>query len=175
MSDDILRYPIGKFQVPVSYTSEDMRGWINDIKTLPGKMRHAIIGLGYDQLNTPYRPGGWTLRQVVHHTADSHLNAMIRFKWAMTEDNPTIKAYQEADWALLPDYKLPVEASLKILDGLHQRMVAMFEGFSEDDWNRTFIHPETGATISLKRNLALYAWHGNHHLAHITNAVKGFK
>src|ERR1700761_3741944 len=174
MSDDQLRYPTGKFQIPVSYTPEDIRGWINDIKTLPGKMRHAIIGLNYEQLDTPYRPGGWTLRQVVHHIADSHLNAMIRFKWAMTEDNPTIKAYHEADWALLPDYKLPVEASLKILDGLHQRLVALFEGFHEDDWNRTFIHPESGATISLKRNLAMYSWHGRHHLAHITNTIKGF-
>jgi len=175
MNDDQLRYPIGKFQVPVSYNSDEIRGWINDIKTLPGQLRHAIIGLNYEQLDTPYRPGGWTIRQVVHHVADSHMNALIRFKWAMTESNPTIKAYQEADWALLPDYKLPVEASLKIIDGLHQRLVAMFEGFSEDDWNRTFIHPESGATISLKRNLAMYSWHGKHHLAHIINTVKGFK
>ena len=174
MSEDLLRYPIGKFEVPVSYTPAEIHNWINVIKTLPGKMRHAIIGLNDTQLDTPYRPGGWTIRQVVHHVADSHMNACIRFKWAMTEDNPTIKAYQQTDWALLPDYKLPVEASLKILDGLHQRLVALFEGFSEDDWNRTFIHPESGATISLKRNLAMYAWHSKHHLAHITNTVKNF-
>jgi hypothetical protein len=172
--DEQLKYPIGKFIVPVTYTNEDIRGWINDIKELPGKLRQTIITLNETQLDTPYRPGGWTLRQVVHHIADSHLNAMIRFKWALTEDQPTIKAYKQSDWALLPDYRLPVEPSLKLLEGLHQRLVALFESFTEDDWDRSFIHPETGATITLKRNLALYAWHSKHHLAHITETMKGF-
>lgn len=172
--DEQLKYPIGKFIVPVTYTNEDIRGWINDIKELPGKLRQTIITLNETQLDTPYRPGGWTLRQVVHHVADSHLNAMIRFKWALTEDQPTIKAYKQSDWALLPDYRLPVEPSLKLLEGLHQRLVALFESFTEDDWDRSFIHPETGATITLKRNLALYAWHSKHHLAHITETMKGF-
>jgi hypothetical protein len=172
--DEQLKYPIGKFIVPVTYTNEDIRGWINDIKELPGKLRQTIITLNETQLDTPYRPGGWTLRQVVHHIADSHLNAMIRFKWALTEDKPTIKAYKQSDWALLPDYRLPVEPSLKLLEGLHQRLVALFESFTEDDWDRSFIHPETGATITLKRNLALYAWHSKHHLAHITETVKRF-
>jgi hypothetical protein len=172
--DEQLKYPIGKFIVPVTYTNEDIRGWINDIKELPGKLRQTIITLNETQLDTPYRPGGWTLRQVVHHVADSHLNAMIRFKWALTEDQPTIKAYKQSDWALLPDYRLPVEPSLKLLEGLHQRLVALFESFTEDDWDRSFIHPETGATITLKRNLALYAWHSKHHLAHITETMKRF-
>jgi len=174
MTDDQLKYPIGKFEVPVSYTNDDIRNWINTIKTLPGKVRLAIMSLNDKQLDTPYRPGGWTLRQVVHHMADSHMNSLIRFKWALTEETPTIKAYEEAAWALLPDYKLPVESSLKMLDGIHQHLVALFESFTENEWNRTFIHPETGASISLKRNLALYAWHSKHHLAHITNTIKGF-
>lgn len=174
MTDEQLRYPIGKFTVPVTYTSEDIRKWINDIKVLPGKVRHAIIKLNETQLDTPYRPGGWTLRQVVHHMADSHMNSLIRFKWTLTEDRPTIKAYQEKDWAMLADSRLPVEPSLKMLEGIHQRLVALFESFTEDEWDRAFIHPESGATITLKRNLALYSWHGRHHLAHITETIKRF-
>jgi len=175
MTDEELRYPTGKFKPPVSYTQHAINGWINDIKTLPGRMRNAVLGLTEQQLDTQYRTGGWTIRQVVHHVADSHMNSIIRFKWALTEENPTIKAYEEADWALLPDYRLPIEPSLKMLDGIHQRMVAMFEGMTEEQWNRTFVHPESGDTISLKRNLAMYSWHGKHHLAHITETIKRFK
>ncbi|MBS1528655.1 MAG: DinB family protein, partial [Bacteroidetes bacterium] len=113
-------------------------------------------------------------RQVVHHLADSHMNSLIRFKWALTEENPTIKAYEEADWALLPDYRLPIEPSLKMLEGIHQHLGALFDSFTEEQWNRTFIHPETGASVLLKRNLALYAWHGKHHLTHITETAKKF-
>jgi len=174
MTDEELKYPIGKFTVPMSYTGDEIRGWIHDIKTFPGKLRHAIIKLNDAQLDTPYRPGGWTIRQVVHHVADSHMNSLIRFKWGLTEETPTIKAYAEADWALLPDYRLPVESSLKIIDGTHQHLTALFESFNDEQWSRTFIHPENGATISLKRNLALYAWHGKHHLAHVVNTVKTF-
>src|ERR1700709_1580794 len=130
---DPLQYPVGKFTPPVSYTREDMQRWINDIKELPGKLREAIIGLTEAQLDTPYRPGGWTLRQVVHHLADSHMNSLIRFKWALTEDKPTIKAYAQSDWALLADYRLPVESSLKMLDGIHQHLVALFESFTENE------------------------------------------
>jgi hypothetical protein len=155
MTDDQLKYPIGKFSVPASYTSQDMQGWINDIKELPGKVRQAIIDLNETQLDTPYRPGGWTLRQVVHHLADSHMNSLIRFKWALTEDSPTIKAYDQAGWAM-------------------QHLVALFESFNEEQWDRYFVHPETGANVTLKRNLALYAWHSKHHLAHITNTIAGF-
>jgi hypothetical protein len=174
MTEEKLKYPIGKFSAPVSYTNDDIHHWINDIKVLPGKLRQAIINLNDKQLDTPYRTGGWTLRQVVHHVADSHMNSLMRFKWALTEDKPTIKAYEESDWALLPDYRLPVESSLKMLEGIHQHLVALFESFTENEWNRSFIHPETGANIPLKRNLALYAWHGKHHLAHITNTIKTF-
>ncbi|MGY3211210.1 YfiT family bacillithiol transferase [Mucilaginibacter sp. HD30] len=119
-------------------------------------------------------PGGWTIRQVVHHVADSHLNSIIRFKWAMTEDNPTIKAYHEDLWAKLADYKLPIEPSLIMLEGIHARLTALLDSFTDEDFNRTFIHPESGATILLKRNLALYSWHGRHHLAHIAQAKQTF-
>lgn len=169
------QYPIGKFSNPVSYTREDMLGWINDIRVLPGKLRQVVIGLTEEQLDTQYRTGGWTIRQVIHHVADSHMNAITRFKLALTENNPTIKPYEEADWALLPDYRLPVEPSLRMLEGIHQHMVAVFETLDDEHWNRTFVHPESGATIPLRRNLATYSWHGKHHLAHIKEAIKKFK
>ncbi len=175
-SSDInpLQYPIGKFTPPDTYTDEAMRGWINDIRELPGKVRAAVTGLTDHQLDAPYRPGGWTIRQVVHHLADSHMNSIIRFKWALTEDSPTIKAYHEDRWATLPDYKLPVEPSLKMLEGIHIRLVTLFESFTDEQWNRHFVHPETGKDVPLKRNLALYAWHSKHHLGHITNTIATF-
>jgi len=174
MTDEQMKYPIGKFTPPASYTTDDLRHWTNDIKVLPGMLRQAVISLNEKQLDTQYRTGGWTLRQVVHHLADSHMNALIRFKLALTEDNPTIKPYEEADWALLSDYHLPVESSLRILEGIHIRWVALLESFTENEWNRTFIHPASGETVSLKKNLGIYSWHGKHHLAHITETVKKF-
>ena len=174
MTDEQMKYSTGKFIAPVSYTSEDLRKWITTVKELPGRVRQAIMTLNEKQLDTPYRTGGWTLRQVVHHLADSHMNSIVRFKWALTEDNPTIKPYAEADWALLPDYRLPVEPSLRMLEGIHQRWAALLESFSEEDWNRTFIHPASGETMPLKKALALYAWHCKHHLAHITETIKKF-
>ncbi|GAA4092210.1 YfiT family bacillithiol transferase [Mucilaginibacter panaciglaebae] len=174
-SIDPLQYPVGKFSIPESYSQEAIQSWINDIRGLPSKVRTAVTGLTDTQLDTPYRPGGWTIRQVVHHLPDSHMNGLIRFKWALTEDSPTIKAYKQADWVHLADYKLPIEPSLILLEGIHQRMLALFESLTDEQWNRYFIHPETGAEISLKRNLALYAWHGKHHLAHITNTTAKFK
>ncbi|MFD2874338.1 YfiT family bacillithiol transferase [Mucilaginibacter ximonensis] len=171
---DPLQFPIGKFVVPETYTPNAIKGWINDIRELPAKMRAAVAGLTDAQLETHYRPGGWTIRQVVHHVADSHINSLVRFKWALTEDSPTIKAYNQVEWAKLPDYKLPLEPSLIMLEGIHQRLIALFESFTDADWDRHFIHPETGAAITLKRNLALYAWHSKHHLAHITNTIAKF-
>jgi uncharacterized damage-inducible protein DinB len=174
MTDEQMRYPIGKFVPPVTYINEDIIRWIDEIHTLPGRIRNAILTLTDAQLDTQYRTGGWTLRQVVHHVADSHMNSLMRFKLALTEDNPTIKPYDEAGWAIQPDYRLPVEPSLKMLEGIHQHMVALFESFTENECNRTFIHPATGSIIPLKKNLALYAWHGNHHLAHLTETIKKF-
>lgn len=173
MTDEQMRYPIGKFTPPISYVKEDMTRWINEIHTLPGKVRNAIMTLTDAQLDTQYRTGGWTLRQVVHHLADSHMNSLIRFKLALTEENPTIKPYDEAGWALQPDYRLPVEPSLKMLEGIHQHLVSLFESFTENEWNRTLVHPASGSA-PLKKNLALYAWHSNHHLAHLTETIKKF-
>ncbi|WP_259068560.1 YfiT family bacillithiol transferase [Mucilaginibacter sp. X4EP1] len=174
MTDEQMQYPVGQFKSPVSYTTEDIRKWTATIRELPGKLRYAIITLNEKQLDTPYRTGGWTLRQVVHHVADSHMNCITRFKLALTEENPTIKPYEEADWALLLDYRLPVEPSLKMLEGIHLRWVALLEGLTEEQWNRTFVHPASGETMQLKKALALYAWHSKHHLAHVTEAVKKF-
>jgi hypothetical protein len=174
MTDEQMKYPAGKFKPPVSYTTEDLRHWITIIKEFPGRLRHAIINLSEKQLDVPYRTGGWTLRQVVHHVADSHMNSLMRFKWALTEHNPTIKPYEEADWALLPDYRLPVESSLRIIEGIHLHWVALLESFTEEEWNRTFLHPQSGDTMQLKKAVALYAWHSKHHLAHVTETIKKF-
>lgn len=171
---DPLQYPVGKFIVPETYSPEDMKEWINIIRELPAKVREATAGLTDEQLDTLYRPGGWSIRQVVHHIPDSHMNAFVRFKWAMTEDSPTIKPYKQTEWSQLADYSLPIEPSLLILEGIHTRLVALFESFTDADWNRHFIHPETGGEITLKRNLAMYAWHSRHHLAHITNTTAKF-
>lgn len=164
---DPAKYPIGKFIAPASYTEQEMLGWIDEIKALPGRLRTAVMALSETQLDTPYRTGGWTIRQVVHHVADSHANALVRFKLALTEDNPTIKPYQEADWALLPDYRLPVEPALRMLEGLHLRWAAMLESMDDEQWNKTYFHPASGEKSPLRKALGMYAWHGNHHLAHI--------
>ncbi len=167
MTEEQLKYPIGKFTPPAEYTKEAIAGFINDIKELPTNLRKVATTLTEEQLETPYRPGGWTLRQVIHHLADSHMHSLIRFKWALTEDTPTIKPYDQDSWAKLPDSKLPIEPSLVMLDSIHQKLVALFASFTDADWDRIFVHPETKANVPLKRNLAIYAWHGKHHLAHI--------
>ena len=136
-------------------------------------MKKVVTGLNDQQLDTPYRDGGWTIRQVVHHTADSHLNCYIRVKLALTEDNPTIRPYLEAKWAEIPEAKTaPVEVSLNILDAIHHRMNLMLRNLTVDDLDRTFYHPENKTTRTLKTILALYAWHSRHHLAHITELKK---
>jgi hypothetical protein len=132
------------------------------------RMREAVAGLSDIQLDTPYRPEGWTVRQVVHHVADSHMNAFIRMKLALTEDTPTIKPYDEKSWALLPDMKLPIDVSLGLIDGIHTRWVSVIAGSSTDQFSRSFVHPELGAEVTLDQLLQLYAWHSHHHLAHIT-------
>ncbi|WP_404303598.1 YfiT family bacillithiol transferase [Paenibacillus sp. DP01] len=168
--DKDLRYPIGPFVVPDTITEEQLITWIDDIAELPGQLRQAVEGLNEQQLNTPYREGGWTIRQVVHHLADSHMNSYIRFKLALTEDTPTIKPYDEGRWAEIPDAReLPLEPSLQLLEGLHARWVTMLRSLGEDQLHRTFIHPESGQTIHLERNIGIYAWHGKHHIAHITS------
>ena len=161
-----LRYPIGPFTLPEFTTAEQRRAWIEEIARTPGELRAAVSGLSQQQLDTPYRPGGWTVRQVAHHVPDSHMNAFIRFKLALTEDQPAIKPYDEARWALLADAALPVEPSLDLLAALHIRWVVLLESMSERDYQRTFRHPESGVW-RLDQYLAQYAWHGRHHVAHI--------
>ncbi|WDM23358.1 YfiT family bacillithiol transferase [Paenibacillus polymyxa] len=168
--DKDLRYPIGSFVVPDTITEEQLIAWIHDIAELPAQLRQAVEGLNEQQLNTPYREGGWTIRQVVHHVADSHMNSYIRFKLALTEDTPTIKPYDEGRWAEIPDAReLPLEPSLQLLEGLHERWVTVLRSLGEDQLHRSFIHPESGQTTRLERNIGIYAWHGKHHTAHITS------
>ena len=165
------RYPVGKFSQEGPVTSAQRAQFLQQVAEAPTKLRAAVQGLSDAQLNTPYREGGWSSRQVVHHVADSHMNAFIRFKLALTEDNPTIKPYAEHLWADLADQKLPIDVSLPIVDNLHQRWVAVLNSMKETDWARTFTHPELGVQ-RLDRALALYAWHGRHHVSHITELRK---
>lgn len=161
-----LSYPIGNFDLAAF---SDRERNLKTIAELPSKLRAAVDGLNAAQIDTPYRPGGWTVRQTVHHIADSHMNSQIRFKLALTEDEPpTIKPYYEDRWAELGDNKLPVDVSLKMIDSIHTRWVAFLESMTEADFQRTFIHPETGEW-TLEKALALYAWHSLHHTAHITS------
>jgi hypothetical protein len=167
--EDMLRYPMGKFDTSREIIEADVAAFVNEIAALPAQMRQAVSGLSDEQLDTPYRPGGWTVRQVVHHVADSHLNSYIRFKLALTEDVPTIKPYHEDRWAELADGKTePVEVSLVLLEALHHRWVVLLKSLTATHWQRTFNHPESGKT-TLAKAAGLYAWHGKHHLAHINN------
>lgn len=172
-----LKYPIGRFVFDKEVTPEKRRVCINDIAELPIKARQAIAGLSPEQLDTTYRDGGWTVRQVVHHIADSHMNSFTRFKLALTEDNPQIKAYDQGAWAKTADAARPdVELSLKLLEGLHGRWAALLSSLTPQDFARTFLHPENGP-MTLDRTLQTYAWHCRHHVAHITSlrARKGWK
>ncbi len=163
-----LRYPTGKFRCPENITSAHIEKWISDIEQLPLKISNLVSGFTDTQLETPYRPGGWTARQVIHHIHDSHHNGYIRFKWAMTEDRPIIKAYDEKLWAELFDTKsAPINLSLDILKALHAKWVYFLKGLSPQDLAKEFIHPEGNVAISLGEDIGIYAWHGNHHLAHL--------
>ena len=170
MSDP--RFPIGKFSFPGSVTEADRNSFIADIEKAPANLRAAVAGLSAQQLDTPYRDGGWTVRQVTHHVPDSHMNAYVRYKLALTEDVPTIKPYEEARWANLADTKsTPIEVSLALMDNLHDRWVRLLRSLGPNDWKREFRHPEMGV-VTLERNLALYSWHGRHHVAHVTELRK---
>lgn len=161
---DELRYPVGRFDLAAAGSRADQ---LQTLRRLPPELARAVAGLSDSQLDTPYRDGGWTIRQVAHHFADSHANSYIRVKLALTEDAPAIKAYDEAAWANLPDSRMPVEVSLPFVEAVHARLVALYEAMSEADYARTFLHPERGA-VTLATNLAIYAWHSRHHVAHIT-------
>jgi|SRR5215831_18735023 len=165
-------YPIGKFHYDDAPSDEQKRVFLEQIAETPANLRAAIKGLSDTQLDTPYRTGGWTVRQVVHHVPDSHMNSYVRFKLALTENEPTIKPYAEDRWAELADTKAtPIEVSLTLLDSLHDRWVRLLRSLNADDWKRTFRHPELGP-MTLEKTLALYAWHGRHHVAHITELRK---
>src|SRR5215467_7466701 len=169
MDSPDLRYPIGKFRFPDVVSPDDRNRFLGEIREAPARLRAAIAGLNDVQLDTPYRPGGWTVRQVVHHVPDSHSNAYTRFKLALTEDVPTIKPYDEAAWATLEDTRItPIETSLAMMDALHDRWVRLLQSLGPADFARTLNHPENGI-MNLDQLLALYAWHGAHHVAHITN------
>lgn len=164
-----LRYPIGRFKAEGEITEEKRMEWIEDIEKAPARLRAAVQGLSAERLATPYRPEGWTVRQVVHHLPDSHMNAYVRFKLALTEDEPTIKTYEEGQWAELDDARnAPIEISLALLESLHRRWVVVLRSLTDKDYARTFRHPELGA-VNLGTVLGMYAWHGKHHVAHITS------
>ncbi len=161
------RYPVGRFVAPATISRGERNAAILVLAELPERLRRAVGGLTFAQLSTPYREGGWTVRQVIHHVADSHMNALIRVKLALTEDWPTVKTYDEAAWAMLHDTVAPVEWSLELIESLHARWVLLLQSLGELEWKRGFNHPECGpATVEL--TTLTYAWHSRHHLAHIT-------
>jgi uncharacterized damage-inducible protein DinB len=166
MSDP--RYPIGKFSFDGTLTADQKEQYLEDIEQTPARLRAAVHGLSAKQLDTPYREGGWTVRQLAHHVPDSHMNAYVRFKLALTEDEPTIRPYLEDRWAELSESKqAPIGVSLALLDSLHERWTLVLRNISDTDWKRTFRHPEMGV-VRLEKSLAMYAWHGRHHVAHVT-------
>jgi uncharacterized damage-inducible protein DinB len=163
-----LRFPIGRLVKKTSMSSDERRAAFDAVASTPMLLRDAVRGLNDEQLDTPYRPGGWTVRQVVHHVADSHMNAYTRFRLALTEDNPTIKPYEEAKWAELPDAtSLPVDVSITLLDALHKRLDALLRSTGDELFSRMLSHPENGP-MTLDSLLSVYAWHGRHHAAHVT-------
>ena len=162
-----LRYPIGKYE-PQPFSDQLKQVWLNDIRFLPQSLEASIINLDENQLLTPYRDGGWTVKQLVHHVADSHINAYCRFKLGMTEDNPTIRTYEEKLWAELKDtQRQPVNISITLLFALHARLLSMLEGMTNEEYSRTIYHPEQKKSLTLWHLLGMYAWHGKHHVAHV--------
>jgi hypothetical protein len=171
--EDKLRYPIGKFITPEVYTTDYLSERIQEIADFPALLKKEVSQLSDEQLDTPYRDGGWTIRQVTHHCADSHMNCFIRLKWALTEDTPTIKFYYEDLWGEMVDNtKMPIESTLALLEGLHFRLAYLMNSLSASDLNKSFIHPEHNASFQIKEIIGTYAWHGLHHLAQITELKK---
>jgi hypothetical protein len=168
MTETDLRYPVGRFRKVTSLTDAERQEAIENIAATPSRLRAALLGLTEEQLDTPYRPGGWTVRQVVHHIPDSHMNSYVRFKLALTEDNPTIRTYEQGRWAELADSRVtPIEVSLTLLETLHDRWVRLLRSLDPEDFARPLTHPENGP-MTIDSLLVLYDWHGRHHVAHIT-------
>ncbi len=167
---DSVRYPVGKFEKPDKILKSDVSRWCKEIERLPRDLKKLVAGLNDQQLDTPYREGGWTVRQVIHHLADSHINAYCRIKLALTEDNPTVKPYEEKLWAELSDAKTAdIKFSMQILAGIHKRWGLAIRAMSKDDYKRTFFHPANGRNQSIGEIIGMYAWHCRHHFAHIQN------
>ena len=168
-----LRYPIGKYIIPDPITETQLEQWIKTLEDLPDLLSALVVPLSEEQLDTPYRPGGWTVRQLVHHISDSHHHSYTRFKWALTEDNPVIKAYFEKEWSKLFDARTaPIHLSLAHLSAVHAKLVYLLKGLSKEQLQRKFTHPEGHAVTTLAENVGRYAWHGSHHLAHIQELIK---
>lgn len=166
-----LKYPVGKHQSKEEYNLLEVETFINTIRLFPSALKNAVLNISEEQLNTQYRPEGWTVRQVIHHLADSHMNALLRFKMALTENNPTIKSYDEAAFARLNDYELPLEPSLNIIENIHQKWLFILSGMKPDDFMKTYFHPQHQLSFTLQQTLATYDWHCRHHLAHISLVV----
>lgn len=168
MNIEHLKFPIGEFVAPETITPQDIKNWVNDIESLPARLIEVITKLSDEQLNKPYRPDGWKGKQVVHHIADSHINAFIRFKLTLTEDTPTIKPYMQDKWVQTADVvETPISLSVDLIKNLHARWAILLKSLTQDDWGREYMHPEYNYTVPLKQVVGLYAWHGNHHLAHL--------
>ncbi|WP_422348638.1 YfiT family bacillithiol transferase [Flagellimonas sp.] len=168
-----LRYPIGTYHIPKAITQEQREEWISTLEHLPNRLEAMVTPLSEEQLETPYRPEGWTVRQLVHHISDSHHHSYIRFKWALTEDNPVIKPYFEKEWSKLFDAKTaPIQMSLDHLKAVHAKLVFLLKGLSQEQLERKFTHPEGNEETTLDENIGRYAWHGSHHFAHIENLIK---
>lgn len=175
MEIEKLKYPIGKY-TPGEIKIEMINAWIAELKSFPDRLTTLVKDLDEESLHYTYRPEGWSIRQLVHHLADSHMNSIIRFKLALTEDNPTIKPYLESEWALMHDvHSVPIDASLNILSGVHARLSAMLSDLGVLEFAKTYTHPEHGKTINIAHTIGMYAWHGNHHLEHIRLALESKK
>jgi hypothetical protein len=166
-NDEALRYPTGKFAAKDSYSPDEIKNLISTIESFPSRFEATAKALSAKQLDTPYRDGGWTARQVIHHVSDSHMNAFIRFKWTLTEETPLIKAYDEKQWALTPEVSADPSLSLALLKALHAKWIILLKALSESDLKKEFTHPETKKNVRLDRLIATYAWHGDHHLGHL--------
>lgn len=167
-----LKYPIGQFKKPESISKSQIEDWISDIENFPNSVENIVKNLSETELNYNYRPNGWNIKQVVHHCADSHINSLIRFKLTLTEESPTIRPYFEDRCAELIDYKEPIEPAMQILKGVHSKLGILLRNFSDEDLKKEFVHPEHGKRFSLEETIGTYAWHSNHHLAHIEQALK---